>query len=184
MISHVVLVLSLLSKIVQVECHLIHTPVGENHVQRNLNLINELRSSKRFALDGGVDISKNQTLSMTDDQGVKYVCVYENKTSSASKAKPGGSPAGPTSTPNQGGIPSHDLPALRGYVLSSPRVGGHIAGAINNKSPNTIREKMAKLWETVGVLGCTIHTQDHDGDEETRAYENRQRRYGSGKKSA
>ena len=121
MISRVVLVLSLLSKIVQVECHLIHTPVGENHVQRNLNLINELRSSKRFALDGGVDISKNQTLSMTDDQGVKYVCVYENKTSSASKAKPGGSPAGPTSIPNQGGLPSHDLPALRGVCVEFPQ---------------------------------------------------------------
>ena len=51
-------------------------------------------------------------------------------------------------------------------MLSSPRVGGHIAGAINNKSPNIIREKMAKLWETVGVWGVRFH-KTSDGDEET-----------------
>lgn len=121
MISRIVFVLTLLSKIVQLECHLIHTPVGENHVQRNLNLINELRNSKRFALDGGVDISKNQTLSMTDDQGVNYVCVYENTTSSGSKAQPGRSPVDSTTIQKQDGVPSHDLSPLRGVCVEFPQ---------------------------------------------------------------
>ena len=96
---------------------------------------------------------------MTDDQRVKYVCVYENKTSSASKRKPGGSPAGPTSTPNQGGLPSHDLPALWGYVLSLPAKCGYIAGAQKQQVNQYHKEKNGEAMGTVGVLGCTIHTR-------------------------
>ena len=65
-----------------VHSNLIHTPVGNNHVQRNLNLISELRNSHRFDVNSDSNFIKNQTMSMTDDLGVQYMCVYVNTTSS------------------------------------------------------------------------------------------------------
>jgi hypothetical protein len=125
-----------------VSCNLIHTPVGSDHAQRNLNLINELRNKHHFDLNSDSNFMKNQSMSMTDDLGVQYSCVYVNISSSKDgsetdsdnqnsnandkKTKEPSQPNQPTQSTTNGresaiSNKNHDLPALRGICVEFPR---------------------------------------------------------------